>query len=66
MYVSEPSSDTNFDLKSPGFSWRCCKVVLRRDELRLGRGENNDVCSGLAEESVLERSSLLRDSSAFW
>ena len=41
-------------------------MVLRRDDVRLGRGENKDVCSGLAEDSVLERSSLLRDSSVFW
>ena len=58
--VSKYRSIAGLDLKTPGFSWRCCKVVLRKDDVRFGRGENSDVCSGLTEGSVLERSSLFR------
>ena len=62
LEVSKANSIAGLDFETPGFSWRCCNVVLRSDEVLRGRGENSDDRSGLAEDSVLERSSLLRDS----
>lgn len=58
---SKPMSITGLDLEAAGFSCRCCRVVLRKDDVRFGRGEKSDVRSGPAESSVLEWSSLLLD-----
>lgn len=66
LEASKAISIAGLDFETPGFSWRCCNVVLRRDEVLRGRGENIDNRSGLAEDSVLERSSLLLDSLGLW